>query len=131
MEIKVHFEAGDGVKIESHTIPEFAGEVTSRQDKQSGTDITTSESDWVSSIVERLTVSERDGVWLSRSVEHVSVPDRPAPDDWRDVMRAACVVPASRMGDVRRVACDGETVWPEEAIEDKIDALEDAVRALS
>ena len=131
MEIKVHFEAGDGVAVESHTIPDFAGEVTSRPDKVSGTDVTTSETDWVSSIVERLTVSEGDGVWLSRSVEHVSVPGRPSPDGWRDVTRTVCVVPASRMGEVLRVTCDGESVWPQEDVEDKIDALEDAVRALS
>ena len=133
MEVKVYYDtSGGAVAVESHTIPEFAGEVRNKANRESGTDVTVSETDAVESIVERLTIGEEAGIWLSRTVTHERADAaKPAPDAWRDVTRTVCVVPSSRMGDVLRVVCDGETVWPEENVEDKLDALEDAVRALS
>ncbi len=120
MEIKVYYDAGEtAVKIESHSIPDYVGAVTNRQDKQNGYDVTVSETDSVTEIVERVEIGERDGVWLTRSVEHErGDEDRPAPEQWRDTTRTVCVVPGHRMREVRRIACDGEFVWPVEETED-------------
>lgn len=126
MVIKVFFDAGEGsVRIESHSMPDFAGIVTNRQDKANARDVTESEVDSIEDVVERLTISESDGVWLSRTVTHEHVDKhKPAPDQWRDVTRTICVVPRERMAEVARVACDGEVVWPEEEAGDPFSETE-------
>lgn len=120
MVIKVFFDAGEGsVKIESHSMPDFAGIVTNRQDKANARDVTVSEADAVEDIVERLTIDERDGIRLSRRIVHERIDEEKlAPDHWQDVARTICVVPRERMAEVLRVACDGEVVWPDEEAED-------------
>ena len=119
MEIKVFFDAGEGaVKIESHSMPDFAGVIVNRHDKASDSDVTTAEADEVGDVVETLTIDVCDGIRLSRRIAHeIADEDKPAPDQWHDTTRTVCVVPGHRMRDVRRVVCDGEVVWPEEETE--------------
>ena len=102
-------------------------------DKSADTDTTSSESDHVTGVSEHLTISESDGVWLSRTVEHERGDARkPAPYGWRDTARTVCIVSQRRMPDVLKISCDGELVWPEEqaGIEGEIGRLEQMVEQL-
>ncbi len=120
MEVKVYYDMAEGsVKIESHSMPDFAGTIVNRHDKASDSDVTTAEADEVGDLIETLTIDEHDGIRLSRRIAHeIADEGKPAPDQWHDTTRTVCVVPGHRMRDVRRVACDNEVVWPEEEAED-------------
>ena len=134
MQIRVQYRTDDGsVNLESHTMPYFVGSVVSSHDKSTDSDTTSSESDYVTEVSEHLTISERDGVWLSRTIEHERGDARkPAPYGWRDSTRTVCLVSQRKMPEVLRISCNGEVIWPEEqaGIEGEIDRLEQMIEQL-
>ena len=141
MEVKVFYkEDAHGVlAVESHRIPEYAGRTrTETSGGDAGVDVTESDVDLVADAVETVRVVPGRGIFLSRRMRFgaaaerfVGAGSRPAPVD-----HSVRVVDAERMGDVDRLAVDGEVIWPEAAAEEaglegQVAMLEDMVREVA
>ena len=132
MEVKIYYGDGD---VESHTMPEYCGRsITRTEGADERTDVTTSDLDHVLDVVERLHVSEDDGVVLVRTTRvddcarFYGAADVPKP-----TTKKILLLSARHMPEVEKVTCDGEAIWPTEltGIEGEIDQLERMVEQLA
>lgn len=132
MEVKIYWKSEDGVvRIDSHQIPQYVGDVATQTDEKALRDTTENENDKIADIVERVVVGNR-GVYLERYKRII------APDDQfvkrgtfiTNGSKGNCLVASKDMKNVTRVTVDDEQVWPEVEVGDPADELEHIVGAL-
>ncbi|MDO4797217.1 MAG: hypothetical protein Q4A01_04255 [Coriobacteriales bacterium] len=128
MEVKIIYKDkgnGDALYIESHEIPEYAGRtMTETRGEGAGIDVTQGDIDLVADVVQSLHVSRAKGVYLSRHVVFGERARRMAGAQPPSGEQRVLVVRPERMADVERVVLDGETVWPEDAVDPVGDAFD-------
>ena len=121
MEIKLFFSSDDdnSVVVESHKLPEYTGRtITRAASDDTGADVTSSDADMVSDVIDTVQVNEQ-GVYLSRRVVvgrqagvQASVEGRPT-----GLSHSVRICRPERMQDLGRVMVDNEVVWPAEEVE--------------
>lgn len=130
MEVKIYRNDADGtIRIDSHQIPQYVGDVATQTDEKALRDTTENENDKIADIVERVVVG-RHGVYLERYKRILS------PDDQfvkkgtfiTNGTKGMCLV--ADMSSVTRVTVDDEQVWPEVEAGDPGEELEHIVNAL-